>query len=90
MYNLTELISPTSNLIYPDLETSNNYQKWTRGESDPDGFFTLMDERGKFLTAASAKNTTITGNLHIRSGVLWDPKKSETPISKTDKVLSFT
>ena len=66
------MFSPTSNFIYPDLDTSSNQQKWTRGESDPDGFFTLMDARGKFLTAASPKNTTITGNLHLSSGLQSD------------------
>ena len=31
-----------------------------------------MDARGKFLTAASPKNTTITGNLHLSSGLQSD------------------
>jgi hypothetical protein len=52
-----------SNVIFENkIQPDSDKQKWLRGKTDPEGWFTLKNVKSeKFLTAATATTTIITG-----------------------------
>ena len=46
-----------------DVAIDSDEQYWGLGPVNEEGYFTIQNESGKFLTAASITTTLVTGNL---------------------------
>ena len=55
-------MTPLKVIFENKMQHDSDKQKWLRGKTDPDGWFTLKNVKSeKFLTAANATTTIITG-----------------------------